>query len=133
MKKFFLICLLGLSFSCSQAPANKEAALRCPDTSGKMESRHVIISAKSQTGPLGRCFRDFLKFEENKKQSFKVCSVINVNKAGKVTYSKVFGLDKRIPKDFQMCLEQEYWMMSFVKLQLRAPAYVKFPLEFKSK
>lgn len=127
------ILLLFLLVSCAQTNGSKQVDSRCPETSKEMENRHVIISAKSQTGPLGRCFRDFLKFEENKKQSFKVCSAINVNKSGRVTYTKVFGLDKRIPKDFQMCLEQEYWMMNFSKLQLDKPAYVKFPLEFKSK
>lgn len=122
------ILLYGCSHTENHTPKNS----RCQEASNKIENRHVIISAKSQTGPLGRCFRDFLKFEQNKKQTLKVCSVINVNKSGKVTYSKVFGLDKKIPKDFQMCLEQEYWMMNFAKLQLDRPAYVKFPLEFKS-
>lgn len=119
--------------SCSQAPVNNKQNSLCPETNQEMENRHVIMSAKAKSAPLARCFKNYLKFEKDKKQSFKVCNVINVAKNGRVTYSKAFGIGKRMPKDFKMCLEQEYWMMNFSKLQLDRPAYIKFPLEFKSK
>ncbi len=132
LKNNYLFILL-LLVSCSQAPVNKKQNSICPETNQEIENRHVVMSAKSKSGSLARCFKNYLKFEENKKQSFKVCNVINVAKNGRVTYSKAFGLGKRLPKDFKMCLEQEYWMMNFSKLQLDKPAYIKFPLEFKSK
>lgn len=127
------VLFLFFIVSCSQTPGNKKQNSRCLETNQEMANRHIVMSVKSKSGSLARCFKNFIKFEQNKKQSFKVCNVINVAKGGKVTYSKAFGLGKRLPKDFKMCLEQEYWMMSFTKLQLMKPAYIKFPLEFKSK
>lgn len=124
-----LIFVLGACSSSEKRNSN----LLCPDSSNDLETRHVTISAKTQANALVKCFRNYLKFEENKKQEIRFCNVINVAKSGKVTYSKVFGIGKRLPKDFQMCLEQEYWMMNFSKLQLDKPVFVKFPLEFKSK
>lgn len=126
------VLFLLLIASCSQVPVNPKQNSLCPETNKEMENRHIIIAAKSKASPLARCFKNYIKFEEDKKQSFKVCNVINVAKNGKVTYSKAFGLGKRLPKDFKMCLEQEYWMMNFSALQLQKPAYIKFPLEFKS-
>lgn len=129
-----IIRVLPLLFllSCTQSQTKKQSSL-CPETTKEMENRHVVISAKAQANVLVRCFKNYLKFEKEKKQTIKVCNVLNVAKSGKVTYSKAFGIGMRLPKDFQMCLEQEYWMMNFVKLQLDKPAYIKFPLEFKSK
>lgn len=131
MRFTFLLLYLVMFSSCSGSNVKKSRTL-CPETNNEMENRHVVISAKSQSHSLARCFKNYLKFEKDKKQTIKVCNVLNVAKSGKVTYSKAFGLGKRLPKDFQMCLEQEYWMMNFSKLQLDKPAYIKFPLEFKS-
>lgn len=128
MHKLLILILL---VSCSQNTVKNKTFL-CPETDKEMENRHVIISARSQSQSLVRCFKNYLKFEKEKKQTIKVCNVLNVAKSGKVTYSKAFGLGNRLPKDFKMCLEQEYWMMNFSKLQLEKPAYIKFPLEFKS-
>lgn len=127
------VLFLFLFVSCSQTKHQNKQNSLCPETNKDMENRHIVISAKSKSGALVRCFKNFLKFEEIKEQSFKFCNVMNVAKNGKVTYAKAFGLGKRLPKDFRMCLEQEYWMMDFSKLQLQRPGYIKFPLEFRSK
>lgn len=127
------VLIFLLLVSCSQVEVNKNQNSLCPETNQKIEDRHIVISIKSKVSSLAHCFKNYLKFEKNKKQSFKVCNVFSIAKNGTVTYSKAFGLGKRIPKDFKMCLEQEFWMMNFAKLQLKRPANIKFPLEFKSK
>lgn len=132
MYKLIVFSLLLLGVACSQGALKDKSKQPCSLKDNKIQDRHVVMSAKSHTKSLSRCFKHYMKFETEKKQSFNVCSVLNVAKSGKVTYSKVYGIGKRIPKDFKMCLEQEYWMMNFSKLQLETQAYIQFSLQFKS-
>jgi len=133
MKKVFILATALLVASCSsnQNTSSKRGGI-CSENTSAVQDRHLIISAKSKSKILVRCFKNYIKFETNKKQSFKFCSNINVAKSGMVTYTKVFGLGNKLPKDFKMCLEQEYWMMNFKGLQLEKSAYIHFPLEFSS-
>lgn len=133
MLKQFIFLSVALVFVSCATENKKETTTNnlCDENDNKITDRHIVMSAKSKSQALTRCFINYLKFEENKKQTFKVCNVVNVAKTGQVTYSKVFALEGRIPKDFQMCLEQEFWMMNFSKLQLEESHYIKFPLEFR--
>lgn len=124
----FLITIL-LS-SCSSG--TKKPLHSCELAPNNTEDRHLIIAAKLKMNGLGRCFKNYLKFEENKKQSFKICHNLNVAKSGKVTYSKAYGIGTSIPKDFKMCIEQELWLMNFEKLQPTKPRYIKFPFIYQS-
>ncbi len=133
MNKILLMAIILLMASCStNQKASKSQVGVCSPNTREVQDRHLIMSAKSKSKILARCFRNYLKFEKNKKQSIKFCSNINVSKAGKVTYSKVFGIGSKLPKDFKMCLEQEYWMMNFKGLQLEKASYIHFPFEFNS-
>lgn len=88
------------------------------------------MMANSQQNKLMRCFKNYLRFESNKKQQITVCNTLNVKRSGKVSYAKVFG--PKVPKDLAMCLEQELWIMNFSPLQLDNNIYVQYPLTFKS-
>lgn len=105
----------------------------CELSPSKTESRHLIIAAKLQASSLSACFKNYIKFEENKNQSFNVCHKFNVSKVGEVTYSKAYGINQSLPKDFEMCLEQQIWMMNFKGLQLQEADYINFSLKYQSK
>jgi hypothetical protein len=83
-------------------------------------------------GSFGRCFKNYLRFEKNKKQSFNICHNLNVAKSGKVTYTKAYGIGKSLPKDFSMCIEQELWLLNFEKLQMKRPSYINFSYKYNS-
>ena len=126
------IFIISLVLSCSQTRQIEKINSACKISDEDISQRHITLSVKTQQSVLTRCFKNYLKFQENKKQTLNFCNVIHVSQNGKVSYSKVFGIGSNVPNDFKMCLEQEYWMMNFSKLQLQKPTYVKFPLEFRA-
>jgi hypothetical protein len=79
------------------------------------------------------CFKNYIKFQEESKQTLKVCHTLNISKDGRVTYSNVTPIEGRVSNDLKMCLEQGFWVMNFEKLQLDEDLYVKFPLIYQSK
>lgn len=129
MKYILLFLLLA---SCSSS-SKKKSIHQCELTPSKTEQRHLSISAKLHAGEFARCFKNYLKFEENKNQSFNVCHKINTDKNGKVIYSKVYGIGGQIPKDFEMCLEQQLRMLDFQNLYLNQPEEVSFSLKYQTK
>jgi len=124
-----LLCLLG---SCSTHEARNKSAHSCLLDSHSTEQEHIIISAKSQGGSFISCFQNYLRFEKEKKQTVHVCHALLVEKSGKVTYSKVSGINERVPNDFRLCLEQSLWIMNFKSLQLSGEVYLQFPIKYES-
>jgi hypothetical protein len=97
------------------------------------DERSLIFAAKNKSTGIVNCFRNYLRFEKNKKQLIKTCTRLNVKKSGNVSFVKVLGVTPRnVPKDLQMCIEQEYWKMQFSGLQLERSYSVKFPLNLSS-
>lgn len=95
-----------------------------------MEQRHLLKSIHAKGSSLSRCFQSYLKFhKEEKNVVIQSCNKLNITKSGKVYYAKVFG--SRIPKDFAMCLEQEFYRMNFKALQLDQSTSITFPVNFK--
>jgi len=128
--RFILILLFCIS--CSSTP-EKKSIHQCELTPSKTEQRHLSISARLHAGQFAKCFKNYLKFEENKNQSFNVCHKINTDKNGKVIYSKAYGIGAQIPKDFEMCLEQQLRMLDFKNLYLSEPEEVNFSLKYQTK
>ena len=125
----YLVILVLLS-SCSSS--TRKTLHKCELAPDNTQDRHIIIAAKLKMASLGACFKNYLRFEENKKQSFNICHNFNVAKSGKVTYSNAYGINKSIPKDFRMCVEQELWLMNFNKLQLERSSYINFSFKYNS-
>lgn len=137
--------LIYVSALCSCANINavkKENATTTQSHSGSYcertqsesaDERSLIFAAKNKSNGIINCFRSYLRFEEKKRQLIKTCTRLEVNRSGRVTYTKVLGVSPRIvPKDLQMCLEQEYWKMEFHGLQLDRSYSLKFPLNLSS-
>ncbi len=129
MNKLFFLVLVLLS-SCTSSP--KKNTHKCELAPNETQDRHVIIAAKLKMSSLAKCFKNYLQFEKNKKQSLNICHNMNVAKNGKVTYTKAYGIGKPIPNDFKMCIEQELWMMNFSKLQLEKPSFINFSFKYNS-
>ena len=125
-----ILITLSLLASCSNIETKKQH--KCETFPNNTQDRHIIISAKLEMGSLARCFKNYLRFEENKKQSFNICHNLNVAKSGKVTYTKAYGIGKSLPKDFKMCIEQELWLMNFKKLQMQRASYINFSFKYNS-
>ncbi len=132
--KYLLLVLLVVSCSSNKTVSKKhKVSLNgCMETNSSIEQRHAILSAKRQTQALAKCFQNYLRFQEKKKQSVHVCHKLNIKKSGRVIYTKAFGLGSRLENDFKMCIEQSLWVMNFKSLQLDEGLYLVFPLEFKS-
>ena len=132
--KFLFLVLLVVSCSGQKTVSkkNKVTLSGCVETNSSIEQRHAILSAKRQTQALAKCFQNYLRFQDNKKQSVHVCHKLNIRKSGKVIYTKAFGLGARLENDFKMCIEQSLWVMNFKSLQLEEGLHLVFPLEFKS-
>lgn len=119
--------------SVSKQKTQKNYSGSCSNSRHDLEVRHLTLSARIKSSGLTYCFSNFLKFEENKKQKISSCNQLAVKKTGNVTWVQVTGLDgKRIPKDFKMCLTQEYRKMDFSGLQLKEDLVIRFPLTFSS-
>jgi hypothetical protein len=126
-----LICLFILA-GCSSKPATLLENHSCKSKPNQ-QSAHATMSIKSQMSKMKACFKNYIKFQEESKQTLKVCHTLNIAKTGKVTYSKVTPIEGRISNDLKMCLEQGFWVMNFEKLQLDEDLFVKFPLIYQSK
>lgn len=129
MKKIILLIILS---GCSSKPVVLSEKHSCQNTASQ-QSSHAILSIKSQISKMQACFRNYIKFEENSKQTLKICHTLSISKKGKVTYSSVNPIEGRVPNDLKMCLEQSLWVLDFQKLQLDNSLYVKFPLIYQSK
>ena len=135
------IALIGLLLSCAQvkkAPnvkrSNNPATLACYSKHDDFDSNNLIQVAQIKSSHLTSCFKNYLRFEINKKQTLSVCNQLVIKRNGKVSYVQVNDLyRKNLPKDFVMCVKQEFWKMNFSALDLRRSHSIRFPLVFKSK
>lgn len=133
MKGLLAPCLFSVALllsGCSGQIIKGESLSKCNRTHDSILSKHIELQVNSQSKSLTRCFQNFLQFEENKKQTIDVCNRLNVARNGHVTYANVSG--DKLPKDLQMCLEQELWTMNFRALQPNKNVRVQFPLTFSS-
>jgi hypothetical protein len=137
------ICVLVATstlFSCSSIRPikhkinNKSGASYCERTqSESSDERSLVFAAKNKSVGIINCFRNYLRFEKNKKQLIKTCTRLNIKRSGDVSFVNVLGVSPRnVPKDLKMCLEQEYWKMKFSGLQLEKSYSLKFPLNLSS-
>lgn len=91
------------------------------------------MAAKIKSSVMANCFRNYLKFETNKKQQISTCNQLSIKKSGRVSYVQVTNANRKsLPKDFKMCLTQEYWSMDFEGLQLEGNHLIQFQLNFSS-
>jgi len=136
-----LVALIFLIVSCAGVKTinNKQAHKKqttngfCSQEYHETEKRHLVMAAKIKSSVLANCFRNFLRFEENKKQKISVCNQISIKRSGRVSYVQVTNANKRVlPKDLKMCIEQEYWKMNFSGLQLISSHLIQFQLNFSS-
>lgn len=105
----------------------------CVQNYKNTEKKHLVMAAKIKSSVLANCFRNYLKFEKNKKQKISVCNNLSITRSGKVNYVQVTNANRRqLPKDFKMCIEQEYWTMNFSGLQLDKSHSIIFQLNFSS-
>jgi hypothetical protein len=135
---FLLVFIL---LSCSQIkiitkaePAPKPGTFSsCSENSRDQNHRHLVVAAKIKSSVIGNCLKNYLKFEQNKKQSFSMCNQLFVKTKGQVSYVQVSSSDgKPLPRDLEMCIEQEYWKMNFRGLQLDRSYQIKFKMNLSS-
>lgn len=126
--------------SCAITPINKVSnqnpvidSGHCSKLYSETEKKHLVIAAKIKSSVLANCFRNYLRFETEKKQSISVCNQLSIKKSGRVSYVQITNANKRVlPKDLKMCIEQEYWKMDFEGLQLESSHLIEFQLNFAS-
>ena len=91
------------------------------------------MAAKIRSSVLANCFKNYLKFETNKKQKISVCNQLSIKKNGRVSYVQVTNANKKkIPEDLRMCIVQEYRTMNFKGLQLDNAHLIQFQMNFSS-
>ncbi len=135
-----LVILLTFLGSCSQVKripevkrSNNPSTLACYSKHDDFDGKNLIQVAQIKSSDLTYCFKNYLRFEENKKQTLSVCNQLAINSKGKVGFVQVNDLYKKnLPRDFQMCLKQEFWKMDFSALDLTKSHSIRFPLVFKS-
>lgn len=142
MNNLSVVILLATLISCSNAKMIKESpksgqgvvnSRTCKTEFNHFEGRNLITAAQIKSTVLKNCFLNFLKFEQNKKQTIGTCNQLSISGGGKVNYVQVTDLNrKQLPKDLIMCMKQEYWKMNFSGLQLERSYIINFPLTFKS-
>ncbi len=134
-----ILSVCSIAVSCS-SHKNKSVVPKvamdtdCKETNVLQIEKHLVIAAKNQKQKnLVSCFKNYLKFEKNKQQKLMTCSQINIKRSGRVSFVKTISTDNRkIPKDFKWCMEQEFWRMDFAGLQLDRDYQIMFPLNFSS-
>ncbi len=105
----------------------------CGFAARDVEERHLIVAAKIKSSVMANCFKNWLRFEDNKKQKISTCNQLSIRRNGSVSYVQVTEANgKQLPKDFKMCVRQEYWKMSFSGLQLDNSHVIRFPLNYSS-
>lgn len=136
-----LISLMISIVSCSTLPVDKNSPNRgkvstatCKSEFDHFEGKNLVTAAQIKSSVMGNCFRNYLRFEQNKKQTIGTCNQISIRRGGKVNYVQVTNLNRKsLPKDLKMCMKQEYWKMDFSGLQLERSYIINFPLTFTSK
>ena len=107
---------------------------KCENKRSSSDLHFLTISAKHHSRILTHCFKTYMRFETNKKQTIKTCNVVTVRKNGQVKYAYTRGYKGTIlPKDIKMCMKQGLLQMRFKGLQLKKGHTIKFPISFQSK
>lgn len=105
----------------------------CSVEYNNVEKRHLVKAAKIKSSVLANCFKNYLRFEKNKKQTLSVCNQLYIKRSGRVSFVQVVNATRKaLPKDLKMCIEQEYWAMNFKGLQLLNSHSIVFQLNFSS-
>lgn len=138
MKKITSFTLLYFFVSCANVSSiprkvTRDVSSSCDQEYASSERKHLVTAARIKSSTLVNCFKNYLRFEQNKKQKISVCNQLSIQKNGRVSYVQVTNSNKKnLPKDFQMCIEQEYWSMNFKGLQLEESHLIRFQLNFSS-
>ncbi len=138
----YKLLILFLLISCASSRVSEYKKSNVPslppgkcltDPGNNVELKHLITGARIKSSSLAFCFKNYLRFEKEKKQLIGTCNQLSIKRSGRVSYVQVTNVNKKsLPKDFKMCLVQEYWKMSFKGLQLENSYIIKFPLQFSS-
>ncbi len=113
---------------------NVSKKVKCNYGKRPIEVRHLELSAQAKSKQLAYCFKNFLRFEENKRHRFSTCNSLTVSKNGDVHSVFVSSTNRGnpLPKDFKMCMTQELRKMTFKGLQLDQAHQIRFPLVFQT-
>lgn len=141
IRSAYSLGLLLLISSCANVKTISQKPTNAPRMSGvcksefdQFEGNNLVKVAQIKSSVMKNCFLNYLKFEKQKKQTISTCNQLSINRGGKVNYVQVTDLHKkRLPKDLQMCIKQEFWKMDFRGLQLAKSYVINFPLTFASK
>lgn len=129
--------ILGACTSSSQSMSSngRKFVDKCESPKGPAEIKYLTTAAQvSAAKKIGHCFQNYMRFEENKNQSIKVCSTLTVKKRGHISFVHLRGFQgDRLPKDIKMCMTQEYLKMNFKKMQLARKYTIRFPINFQSR
>jgi hypothetical protein len=106
----------------------------CKTQSVLFEKKNLVTVAQIKSSVMVNCFKNYLRFEKEKNQVIGSCNQLSIKRNGRVSHVQVTDLRrKKLPKDFSMCLKQEFWKMSFKGLDLTRPHFIEFPLNFQTK
>lgn len=141
IQSVYKLCFLLFIISCanvktiSQRPINtSKMSDNCKSHFDQFEGNNLVKVAQIKSSIMKNCFLNYLRFEKEKKQTISTCNQLSISRRGKVNYVQVTDLHKkRLPKDLQMCIKQEFWKMDFRGLQLGKSYVINFPLTFASK
>lgn len=106
---------------------------RCQVSNLSLDEKHLLMSLEGQSKVLVNCFKNYMRFESNKDQSVFSCNRLLISKKGLVRKVDVFSFSHKLPKDYQMCIRQEFWKMRFSGLHLSRSYKIVFPISFTSK
>jgi hypothetical protein len=131
MKYSFLFIIFVSCSSVEKVKQNYDK--QCFIKQKSIEARHASISIKRDPS-LVDCFKNYLRFQTNKRQKIDICHSINIRKNGSVSFSSVkrLGSKTTISNDFKMCLEQALWTKNLSSLQLSEKIYINFPISYSS-
>jgi hypothetical protein len=128
------IFILYFITSCSSVDKTMQNYKRqCSIKQNSIEARHASLSIKADPA-LKNCFKNYLRFQKEKKQVLHICHSLNIKKDGKVSFSSVkeFGGKNALSNDFKMCLEQALWAQNLKSLQLSEKVFINFPITYQS-
>jgi dihydroorotase-like cyclic amidohydrolase len=122
---------LGTRSVCSQSAENYLNSKDDTKLERKDQEKKSLENAfKIQALSLVNCYKNFLKFEKEKKEK-KVCVLMAVNRQGKTIYAKASNEAESIPKPLKMCIEQQLWKMNFAHVSLKRSVSLKKLINFQ--
>ena len=142
-KSFSLAISFGILMACASEPTVVKKSKKiyaevspkyCKTQSTLFEKKNLVTVAQIKSSVMVNCFKNYLRFEKNKNQVIGSCNQLSIKKSGRVSHVQVTDLRrKKLPKDFAMCVKQEFWKMNFKGLDLTRSHFIEFPLNFQTR